>query len=171
MEKTVNIGNVGYIKYDMGGLLRLQKALKETWCARVGILGDKSERFKLLKGKGKEASPITNATIGFIHEKGSKARNIPRRSWLMEPIEMKLGAKQEFLNKAYVSELNRVAHGDTENLQLFFKKLGIACEAIIQEAFATSGFGTWAPLKHRKGSPLIDTGQLRKSVSSEAVRL
>jgi len=58
-----------------------------------------------------------------------------------------------------------------------FKQVGIKAEAIIQEAFASGGFGTWADLEEqtirRKGSSskLIDKGELRKSVSSEVEKI
>jgi len=53
-----------------------------------------------------------------------------------------------------------------------FAQLGIVCEAAIQEAFATRGFGLWAPLSRmtisRKGHDMIlrQTGQLARSISS-----
>jgi hypothetical protein len=55
------------------------------------------------------------------------------------------------------------------------KNIGFACEVSIQNAFASSGFGQWAPNTpktiHRKksASPLIDTSQLRRSISSAVV--
>ena len=53
------------------------------------------------------------------------------------------------------------------------KKVGVVAEEVIQEAFATRGFGKWKANKPstiaRKGSdsPLIDTGQLRRSITSK----
>ena len=54
-----------------------------------------------------------------------------------------------------------------------FVKIGIIAEGVVQEAFSTRGFGKWAPNSEmtiaQKGSdsPLIDTAQLRKSISSD----
>jgi phage gpG-like protein len=63
------------------------------------------------------------------------------------------------------------------NVKMVLTRMGIACEKAIQEAFRSSGFGTWrenAPSTiQRKGSsaPLIDTGQLRRSITSKVVEL
>jgi hypothetical protein len=59
------------------------------------------------------------------------------------------------------------------NIRMILVRLGIACEKWIQMAFATGGFGSWAPDSpatiNRKGSasPLIDTAQLRRSIVSK----
>ena len=72
------------------------------------------------------------------------------------------------------------------------QRLGIACENAVQLAFATRGFNMWAPdflatvarktarltPKQKKeshgnpsNSPLIDTGQLRRSISSKVEKV
>lgn len=183
MQKTITLGKVGTIKYDIQGLERLNAALKQSWVTRVGILGSSEHARKQEKerkvsvttkaGKhkaGQEASPLTNATIGALHEYGSLSRNIPRRSWLSDPIDEKLSENKVYLEKAYLACLKQVIGGSISGMDVFFKKLGITAEKIIQEAFDTRGFGRWAPLKWRKGSPLIDTGQLRKAVTSGAFK-
>ena len=66
-----------------------------------------------------------------------------------------------------------IADGDVKKV---YSLLGFAGEAVVQEAFATKGFGKWQPLDEktikRKGSSsiLIDSGELRKSISSKAVK-
>ena len=63
-----------------------------------------------------------------------------------------------------------IAEGDTKTL---LARLGLFAETLVQRAFETSGFGQWPALQSStvkaKGSsaPLIDTGQLRRSISSE----
>jgi phage gpG-like protein len=47
--------------------------------------------------------------------------------------------------------------------------LGITAEKVIQDAFDTGGFGYWSKLKYREGSPLILSGQLRKSIHSKVI--
>jgi len=77
----------------------------------------------------------------------------------------------------------------------YLKRVGVAAENIVQEAFETAGWGTWAAnayatiLAKAKGnifkrkqqaasdvfeggrhtSPLIDTGQLRRAIASRVV--
>lgn len=183
MQKTITLGKVGTIKYDIQGLERLNKALKQPWVTRVGILGSSEHARKQEKerkvsvttksGKhkaGEDKSPITNAAIGALHEYGSLSRNIPRRSWLADPIDEKMPENKLYLEKAYLMSLKQVISGSVSGMDVFFKKLGITAEKVIQEAFDTRGFGKWLPLKWRKGSPLIDTGQLRKAVTSGAFR-
>ncbi|MDR1941235.1 MAG: hypothetical protein LBQ47_02805 [Endomicrobium sp.] len=58
------------------------------------------------------------------------------------------------------------------NLTKFAQKIGFIGERVIQQAFKTKGWGKWrpnAPLTQAlKGSnsPLIDTAQMRKSITS-----
>ena len=118
--------------------------------------------------KSYSLSPTTlryanNASIGALHEKGDPNRNIPIRSWLEIPIWLHLEDNKEYLATAMYAALRGF------DLRPFFIKLGIAGEKTVQEAFDTSGWGAWPPPKWRKGSPLIDTGQLRKSVTSAVV--
>jgi hypothetical protein len=56
---------------------------------------------------------------------------------------------------------------DEGNLKPVFTDLGIKGEQIVQLAFATKGFGQWYQNpKTGKGS-LIDTAQLRRSITSD----
>ena len=70
--------------------------------------------------------------------------------------------------------LQKLAQGDVIGV---LSDLGIACETAIGEAFDSSGYGDWAPntaatINNKKSSsPLIDTGQLRRSVASAVVKI
>ncbi len=147
---------------------------------KVGILGGqgtqeytRKETGKLAKGgghkKGKKDSPVSNAEIGLVHEKGSKAKNLPRRSWLEVPL-------QDHLNEVFKNMGAEVLMDMLVNQpKKAFQNLGFACEQIILKGFETGGFGKWKALKAstitRKGSDriLVDTAQLKKSVTSEVV--
>lgn len=138
---------------------------------RLGILGDKATNMH-------GSSGYTNAQIGYIHEFGHAP--IPKRSFLHKPILYK---KQEiltwlYLNKAKITDL--IAKGDMYRI---YEILGVKCEQIVQTAFVTSCWNQWASLskytviarklknKNDKLRPLIDTGQLRKSITSKVVKL
>lgn len=153
---------MGRIKLDMSGWKGLEKTLKDKkYFTRVGILGDKAsqEHNKTTK---------TNAEIGAIHELGLVA-GIPQRSFLKMPLETKLFDVISSHKDEYYLALK---NGKMKN---WFKAVGLWCEEIIDDAFKSGGFGSWeknseATIK-RKGSskPLIDTGQLRASISSTVI--
>jgi hypothetical protein len=168
MKKTFfkgqRTGNSVEIKMNTDKLEDLYSALMAGYIARVGILGSKTER--------KERT-ATNAEIGLIHEKGSVTRHIPRRSFLEMPLVLKsegLLAIRDSLWKVFTS-------GDQTKARLkrAYFDLGLIANNIINVAFTSAGFGTWPPDSARtikkKGSsaPLIDTGQLRRSITHDVI--
>lgn len=168
------------VRIDTTKLDALEKQLKIRYAAQVGVLGGVGQtRLKVVHKKvkrGKNAgkiiaqkvkgseSPMTNAEIGLVHEKGSKSKNIPRRSFLLVPLSSKLPERLREVSRGILSAVvNKVS------LQVAYEKLARLAEGIVLESFRTSGFGTWPALKRRKGTPLIDSGQLRRSISSRVV--
>lgn len=155
------------IKVNVKGLKNLAKALGGQYSIKVGIMGASSQRQNGDTGK-------TNAEIGFINEFGKLTGfpKIPPRSFLRMPLTLYLAdylASKKSFSKQAVDQA--VKEGKLLELA---KKVGIVAEEVIQEAFATRGFGNWAPNAPytiaRKGSdsPLIDTGELRRSITSKA---
>ena len=149
------------IKKNIKGLLDFKWMLDHNLESRVGILGSTAISTR------EEGEETTNSDIGFKHEFGVKGENVPKRSFLREPIQEKL---EEAMAKSKAS-----LKKSFEKLRIkeVFLKLGIIAEGVVQEAFATRGFGKWAPNSEAtiemKGSdsPLIDTTQLRESISSD----
>lgn len=146
---------------DLKGFEEAAKKLNfSTYVARVGILGNRDAR--------KLGDPMGNAEIGLIQEVGSYSNNIPARSWLRYPLIFK---KNEFVKLITTKETTKLI--DEGKIKTVFLLIGLLAEKIIQQAFATQGFGTWEPNSPitiaLKGSskPLIDTSQLRRSVTSE----
>lgn len=140
--------------------------------AKVGIIGDKAK----VKRAADSGEVLTNAQIGFIQEFGrlQGKPKIPARSFLVMPLKLYL---DEFLQKRKGmtrQEFEKAVRSGKADK--FIKKLGIVAEEVIQTAFETEGFGNWAPNSPatvaKKGSdkPLIDTGELRRSISSEVVK-
>lgn len=132
---------------------------------RVGILGDKAAK--------KRKDGLTNAEIGFTNEFGKMTgkHRIPPRSFIIMPLRLHLNdylRKHQSTSKEEFEKAVRNGVADS-----FAKKVGIVAEECIQEAFATRGFGNWAKnapyTVALKGSdsPLIDTGELRRSITSE----
>lgn len=157
------------VEFDMSGFNVIKKALEDNFKTRVGILGSKASQIH--DAKDATGKPIdvglTNADIGAIHEFGSG--NIPRRSFLKMPLENHIGKWIRANKDRYYEMMTK------GNVKKFYEAMGFEAEKIINEAFVTSGYGTWAPNAPRtiekKGSsmPLIDTGQLRASISSKVL--
>lgn len=172
------------ITIDLSKLEGLRRKIKTDLIARVGIMGQEAQKqhydpiniYDTKTGErsrqaGKSAGGLTNAELGVIHEFGSATRNIPPRSFLRMPIETKGKEIVQLLAGKETREL--IKKGE---LLSVFTLLGIKGEEIVQRAFETKGFGQWPPNKpatvDRKGSsaPLIDTGQLRRSITSDVVK-
>ena len=153
------------ISYNLNQLNSLVSSISlGDYKVKIGIMGGKASQ---THAKGK----ASNAEIGLVHEYGSFSKNIPARSFLRMPLFYKSNVILSRMSfKAFISAFSG-------NKLLFLKQLGIVCEGVIQEAFATMGFGMWRSLKsktisRKKGqnpSPLINTGQLRRSISSQVV--
>ncbi len=164
------------IRFDLSKLNAFAKSLDDKHQVQVGIFGNKNNRKDETTGK-------TNAEIGAIHEFGSFSLNIPMRSFLRMPVNLRA---DQILKDTAIGADALLAAG---KIVMVLKRLGIACENAIQLAFATRGFGQWAPDRvatverktsrltaraRRKiggwsNSPLIDTGQLRRSIDSRVV--
>lgn len=155
-------------EYNAKNLIRLIKLFKKGFpSVKVGIIGDKATQEH--KGTHK-----TNAEIGFLNEFGSHTRRIPPRSFLRMPLQLYLHSyikeKKSLSKEEFIKSLR---NGTQEQ---FAKKVGIVAEEVVQDAFRTRGFGNWAPNApytiEQKGSdsPLIDTGELRRSISSEVIK-
>ena len=156
------------IKLNLKGMDHLNALLKSVGAKyiKVGILGTTNQR---------PTGEMSNAEIGFIQEFGRyekpriEARSflrMPLREHLMEKLEKSKTFKKENVEKA-------IATGNGDKLT---KQLGALGEQVVFEAFETSGWGKWKPnapfTVAMKGSdkPLIDTGELRKSITSQVVK-
>ena len=144
------------------GLQAFKRKLKGAEVARVqvGIFSDHDARRETV---------LTNAEIGAKHEAGVIEEGIPRRSFLEVPAR---------------TELPKVVEGESATLikafiedgaKAMLERVGFLGEAVVQDAFNTGGFGEWPPntdytLARKQGDkPLIDTKQLRESISSRVV--
>lgn len=148
------------VRKNLDGLKELAAALSGKGKVQVGLFGSKNSR--------REAG-TTNAELGAIHELGSVSRHIPPRSFLRAPIILQT---KEIMKDASSEIPNIWQKG---GMLAFLVKVGHAAENAVQQAFASRGFGRWAPNKPatiaRKGSdsPLIDTRQLSRAVASRAI--
>lgn len=148
------------ITFDLGKLEGIRKQLAKGYYAEVGILSDQPHT-----GDG-----IGMVELGIIHEFGSITRNIPPRSFLRMPLETKKRELVSVINSKLVNEAF-----ESGNIKKIFEIIGIKAQAIIQEAFGSGGFGKWQKLKEatvkkkKSDAILIDTGELRRSITSRVV--
>lgn len=162
------------ISINLKPLEKLRGELAKKIEARVGIRANTGAHTLEANQhtKGKKSAPlglgsILNVTLGIIHEFGSETKNIPPRSFLRMPMEMKKDVLIQFLQSKAIKKLIEAG-----NVAMVYKLLGIQGENIVHDAFATGGFGQWRGLEAatvaRKGSSaiLIDTRQLERAVSS-----
>lgn len=151
--------SVTVIKDDSARILQAIQAMagKEVL---VGIPADKTARKK---------EPITNAALGFIHENGSAAQNIPPRPFLVPGVKAASKQCAEVL-KRYAQ---KAITGDG-TIDQGLNAAGLIAQASVKKRIQ-SGEG-FAPLKAstlaaraRKGAkgtkPLIRTGQLLNSIT------
>jgi hypothetical protein len=149
---------------------------------KVGLLSGKSERYDY---GSKEK--INNPGLGAVHEFGSPENNIPERSFLRVPLIAHFPDKIRKIGTDWF-----LAIFQARGLKAALKTLGVMAENEVQEAFETHGYGDWeqwSPAyarerelaarssgKYPKGfvgplefSLLIDSGQMRRAVTSEVV--
>lgn len=142
------------------GLKAVQEAIKELKSHEVlvGIPQEKSSR----KGGGK----VTNAELLFIHTNGSPARGIPPRPVLQPAIENDKERVGEMLGKA----INAATSGKKEEVVPSLERAGQFGENICKAWFTNPSNG-WEPnneetiKKKRSSRPLIDTGEMQKSIT------
>lgn len=143
----------------------------------------------LKEGRTPPDSAKTNAEIGakmefgdpepqtWIDRKGIERHvtGIPPRSFLMSPLHVH-GDKIIKAAKADVANNFKEAPKNPKRAaSMLLARIGIGCEYVVQEAFETQGDGSWDPNSpetvdaKESDHPLIDTGQLRRSIASRAV--
>lgn len=119
----------------------------------------------------------SNATLGAIHEYGWASYSFlfhkmvltPRRSFLEAPLRLKLGDE---IRRTAASWWHLILNDSPEQ---FMEALGELGYSIVDEAFATRGYGQWPEITsltaELKGSDaiLIESGQLRDSISYRTV--
>lgn len=151
---------------ELRGLEQLVKALKQKPpVVKIGVLGSAGRSAKY----GQKGAP-TNALIGAVHEFGSPARNIPQRSFLRVPLSENLNKELENSGLLDKDTLALVIKSGT--MTPWMKQVAVCAEAVVDDAFETSGNGTWPKWRNPNytnggGMLLVDTGQLRDSITSE----
>jgi phage gpG-like protein len=150
------------IKVTKDNVDNMLEAVKAMAAKRV-LVGVPSEE------TARRGDPINNATLAYIHENGSPARNIPARPFLKPGVE---AAKPKLLTtlRLYAKQ----ALTDKSAIEKGLNAAGLVAQSAVKnrirsgEGFAPLKPGTLAARK-RKGAkgtkPLIRTGQLLNSIT------
>jgi hypothetical protein len=169
------------VDLNLKGLEKLRSEIGGAYRARVGIIGSKATQEHtvesnssrpLRKGefRAKQGGTLSNAEIGVIQMFGSITNKIPPRDFLFMPIQSH--AKEIIKDMQSLVVKKAVMAGEYKKV---YGLLGAAALKWVLEAFATRGFGQWAPNapstvdQKGSGAPLIDTGQLRRACAFDVV--
>ncbi len=112
-------------------------------------------------GVYEDGAPI--AVIAAVHEFGSADGHIPERSFLRVPLRQNV----ELFKKIWRAGIPKIVHDELTTHQMM-SQLGARGAAVSQEAISEGIDPANAPMTIAlKGSdtPLIDTGQLRQSIT------
>jgi hypothetical protein len=123
----------------------------------IGIPAEKAQR---------KGDPINSAALLFIHANGSELRHIPARP-VLEPA---IAANSEIISRPMGAAAKDLLNGNADAAEKDLNRAGVVASNAAKRWFTDPRNG-WAPNApetiKRKGSdkPLIDTGQLRKSIT------
>lgn len=160
---------VATVTHKKGQSYDIVKAIKQMAETRVLVGVPAAEVFRKPE-PGEPATPINNAALAYIHEHGAPEANIPARPFMRPGVE---NARSEIIDRmrkiAQMASRGRPA----EAMQQAFHALGLRVVASMKNKINE---GVPPPLKPatiarrlargRTGTvPLIDTGQLRNSLS------
>ena len=157
-------------------MAKIQSALRQLsrTTVYVGIPEEKTTR--------KSSDKMTNATLGYIHEYGSPANNIPARAWLKPGIEASRTKWEGYLKQAATLAME----GKPESMEKAFNAAGMTAMQSVKTRTAAGIPPPLAPRtmaarrrKHKNTkpgnsplpqmfggfTPLVDTGQLLASVT------
>lgn len=141
--------------FNTSGLDSLIKDLDQDLKVKVGVLTSTANRAD---------SSENNAEVGVIHEFGVIGDDrFPERSFLRMPLYGYLG---KAISKMSINPF-------TLNVKTFLASVGGEAVKIIQNAFASHGFGEWEISQRAMldgGLTLVDTGQLEESITYEVVK-
>lgn len=157
------------VKLNLSPLRTLRRQVSELGKLKVQV-----GLFQANAGRSSGPGKISdNPSLGAIHEFGSSYSvlsnratiSIPERSWLRMPLMTQLGPQMLAKAASWLYILR------TQGAKRTVAVLGALAVDLIAEAFATGGFGSWAPLARetirRKHSSriLIESSQMRKAVT------
>ncbi|MHB8735968.1 MAG: hypothetical protein ACYC6M_11775 [Terriglobales bacterium] len=147
--------------------LALALASLDDAAVLVGILGDTAKNQRSVKTARGKGEALTNVQVGAVHEFGAPSRHIPQRSFLRATVDASHEPCERMLRRA----AGEVIDGHTVTQAM--ERVGLQVQGLVQRRIAQGIPPPNDPKTiKRKGSskPLIDTGQLRQSITFRVVR-
>lgn len=141
-----------------------EQAQKFTGKVEVGFFDSKPH---ITSGKGGKRT-ITMKDLAAIHEYGAPGANIPERSFMRASLQLNKGKYGSYL----LAQMKQLLLFKTTPTKIK-ETLGMQAKADIQSYMVN---GKFTPLKQatirrkKSSKPLIDTGQLRQSVTYRIVK-
>lgn len=120
-------------------------------------------------GRRKKKEPINNAALAYIHDKGSPSQNIPPRPFMGPGVQ----AAKVSITKRMENTGKAALRGDKAAVEKGLNAVGLVAVSGIRGKITSGPFTPLKPAtiaaRKRRGrtgdKPLIDTGQLRNSIS------
>jgi hypothetical protein len=132
---------------------------------RIAALGDPKVYIGIPTSTNARQGASNNATIAAAHEMGAPSRGIPARPFLIPTMQNNAEKYTNLLAQGFRNALQ-----DKEKAAEVYEKIGLVASSDVKDYIVS---GQFVPLKEstidRKGSskPLIDTGEMRNSISYE----
>jgi len=161
---------VRLVRDNSPALTRAIAALTKTACL-VGFPASEAER---KPEPGEKDQPITNAALGYIHDNGSPAANIPARPFMVPGVTAAAGRITTIYSKAAKAAMGQPSSADTI-VDTAHNKVGLTAQDAIQSKIEAGippplSERTIAERRRRRGAdapetPLIDSGQMKTAVT------
>lgn len=141
--------------------------IRELGAGRV-LVGIPAEH-ALRKPEPGEDPGVNNALLGYVHQNGSPAKNIPARPFLPEGVR----EGQERIADVLEGAARNTLAGRGAPADVTLHKVGLIAQAAVRAKITEGPFAPLAPKtlakRRKKGRtgerPLIDTGQLRNAIN------
>lgn len=158
VKRTKNKVNEAFLKTLIGRPFEIQVGIMSDPKGTPVKSTDKkksshSERGTHRRPRGRNARTPTVAEVGSYHEFGT--RKIPKRSFLVSTYKRKRREWTEAFIKLVQTSV------DEQTYRKALLQYGALMQRDVRLTFTNNN---WKPLKHRSGTPLVDTGQLRRSI-------
>ena len=142
--------NVRIISQPEAGIAELERLAR-------GLRGNNSVKVGLPRSSNAYPDGTSVIMVGSVHEFGSPLNNIPQRSFLRSTIE---SGRQEYKSLFRKLTLKIIRNQITKSNAL--RLIGLQVQGDVQAKITD---GIEPQLKSRDGTPLIDTGHLRQSIT------
>lgn len=145
------------MKSKTGIIKRPDKALKELERIQKSLKGPDLVKIGLPKGSNAYPDGTSVIMVGAVHEFGSPSRGIPQRSFLRATLLQHSKAYKSL----FVKLSKKIVSGDMTKSQAL-NMIGLTVQRDVVDRISD---GIDPELSTREGTPLIDTGHLRQSIT------